>query len=735
MVFSGTYQSYDKDNDSCVILSDDRFITCTGLVPKLRKNTPVLCSSSVNDDTGEYSINSIRFSFLDKAAFIRFFSGPVFRGIGKKNTEAIYEKLLFEYECLIKNKKNNNIDYIDIINTDISNIDDISDTCIDFTDIEENITRKILSEEDVPDATAFIFINEMYGLKKRMNVFSEIKPFGGTYREAGILYEKYGDDAIDKLHEEPYEVVRYGVSFHLSDIYSYNNGGSYLSPERFHAMQLTLSRKLCSDGSTCTEIKKTLRMAGHIFKAGAPKFSFVPEECILASLISSRMFTVKQFSDGLFFYPNRYYYIEELLSKEIGRLQDSAKETGYPGCDDDSFLDDDQKKAMNVLKTGGVKIITGGPGAGKTTLIKKIISSYKKLFPDSPYFLSAPTGRAAVRIQESSGHSAVTIHKLLGVRPYSADGELSLKYTKEHQLPKGLFIIDEMSMVGEELFSKLLSAIPDGSIVILSGDPRQLQSVDPGNVLYDLIQSGVIEQYSLTKIHRQGNNSAILKNYYSIRDYNYPDIVSDDSFSAYKAADYDDAIKMAEKIEAKYNAPDDPYSCQILSFTKKGVLGKNRINHDFVVKKKERGNNVYFGRSSYSPGDKIMMTKNNYKKGYWNGDVGVITNVSGESIEAKFYDGIRTIGKDSLRDMDHACACTVHKAQGSEYDTVIVIIDDECRSMLYNSIILTAITRAKKRVFIISVGDGFRHAVINNRSLVRTTGLADLVKERMSYAV
>ena len=429
----------------------------------------------------------------------------------------------------------------------------------------------------------------------------------------------------------------------------------------------------------------------------------------------------------MLFYPKKYYFTESLLAKEIKRLQVSGNETGFPGYEGVMELDDDQVNAMNALSKEGIKIITGGPGSGKTTLIRELIAAYKKLFPKFPFFLSAPTGRAAVRIQESSGFPAVTIHKLLGVRPYSSDGEISLKYTKENKLPRGLFIIDEMSMVGEEMFLKLLSAIPDRSIVILSGDPRQLESVDPGNVLSDLIRSNVIETYHLTKIHRQGSNSAIVRNYYDIRDYNFQKVVSDASFSVINVKTRSDALSAIMDIGRKYDSPDNPYSFQILSFTKKGELGKDVLNHQFILQKKEGGTPLYFGRSSYSVGDKIMMTKNNYKKDYWNGDVGLITNVSDEYMEALFYNGIRTIGRDSLKDMDHAYVCTVHKAQGSEYDTVLVVIDDSYKGMLYNSIILTAVTRAKKRAFIVSVGNSFKKAVETRRDCERVTGLAELL--------
>ena len=692
-----------KKNGTFTVIKEDEFINCIGITPELRHGYPLLMEGEYNAQ-GCFEVQKMSFDACNEAAFIKYMSGNSFKGVGIKQATKLYK--------LIKD-----------INVE---------TCT-YEDIDKILTKLV----NVSETTRYAINIDIRGLAIRARLEQDLMPYGAKCSDIETLFQKYHDDALEKIRDNPYIMLNQGVSFKLCDNIAYEKKEPKDGVPRINAILHELRAHMFSTGSTCLTIQDARSILDYIQKGSC--YGTLPDIYLISRVIGSRQFIVKEYDKDIRIYTKGSAYIEEHIASEIQRLQVSGFSTGYHHKKENCVgLDEDQAAALSLLETGGVKIITGGPGSGKTTLIKKYIEEYKKLDSNNVFYLCAPTGRAAVRIQESSSYPAQTIHKLLGYKPYSLStseeqGDETVSYDKNNQFPVALFIIDEMSMVGESLFLKFLEAVPNGSTVILSGDPNQLKSVEPGNVLEDLIRSENVPVSRLTHIHRQGAGSSIVTNYYNIKD-KTTSLVYDDNFQVMHSGDPAYISQWINTIREAYEDPDDPYSFQIITFVKNGEFGKDTLNNRFIQQKlsymnEEQHKEYYYGRSNYSIGDKIMMTANNYHKGYWNGDIGIIKSVNESGMTAEFYDGIRTIDKESVQDMDHAWAATTHKSQGSEYKTVLVIADSAYPGMLYNSIILTAVTRAREKVFIISVDDAFEKSIRNDEPAIRTTWLDKIMSK------
>ncbi len=683
-----------KKNGTFTIISDGRYITCKGATPLLRAGYPLSLTGEYEGST--FVVDSMGLNIAERETFIRYFSGRLFKGVGPKIAEMIYEYL----------RKR-------ILNT-LTN---------------QELEGEIATYKIVTDAVRKLLVEEITGLYTRKRIEQELGKFGAGSQDIELLYQKYHDKAVDKIKNNPYAMTRYDVSFSLCDNVAFEEKYQEDDSQRIDAIFNELSKVIYSTGSSCMTVPDIVNVLHKIQHRS--RFGILPDAYLVSEIMASDKFVIKRHENEIRVFTRRSMYIENHIAMEVGRLISSETYTGFKNDGNYEELDDDQRDALKHLTTSGIKIITGGPGAGKTTLIKKYIEEYRKLSPSNQFYLCAPTGRAAVRIQETSGYPAKTIHKLLGYQPYSSDGsDNATMYSKMNQFPVALFIVDEMSMVGEDLFLKFLEAVPNGSTVILSGDPNQLKSVDPGNVLIDMIESGTVPVCKLTHIHRQGAGSSIIKNYYRIKEKD-KELEFDDYFQVMHANNEIQIMDAINSVRNVFENENDPYSFQIITFVKKGTFGKNTLNNIFAQQKmsKKGISDTTYQYSGFMAGDKIMMTSNNYQEGYWNGDVGIIKSISENGIIAEFYDGVRTIEQKSMQDVEHAWAATTHKSQGSEYDTVLIVIDDQYQNMLYNSLILTAATRAKERVYIISVNDALERSIENDEPAVRSTWLDVFLKE------
>ena len=682
-----------------LVRTDTDLVTIDGVGPSLPKNYPVKCIVKPLHDSiqNHYVTEELYFDDTEKL-FIKYFSGSRFKGISKIRAEKIYDAL---HEKKIAFKKES------------------------IDDLPQLIVTRTLKELGIKEELVNCIVDDIYTLCYRKEILTALRGSKGLYSDAEALFETYGKDATKKIKEDPYLLDCNNLSFHLIDSLGRKQKFQIYGETRIHLILKKAAERVLSTGSTCISTVDFLYIVQKIEKQGV--FSPLPKELWLSFLLASKEFAIRHFDDKTYIFVRDALALEESIKRELLRLTNAKEDTGFTSYSGKATLDEDQLKALSFLKDTGVKTTTGGPGAGKTTIIKEFIQEYLKVQKGGFYQLTAPTGRAAVRISETSGFSAMTLHKLLGIRPFlSNDGGTHADYNKENQLPKGLYIVDEMSMVSEDIFYQFLCAVPNGSLILLSGDPRQLPSVDYGNVLQDLIESKLLPVQRLTKIHRQKEGSSIIDNYYKIKNYDVS-LITDKSFTVLDFSDQNQMLLKLFQLRKQYEIADNPYSFQILSLTRKGITGIEAINSKIAVEKRE-GLNV---TTQFIPGDKIMMLRNNYQKKYFNGDIGIVTYVEKDQIEAKFYDGVRTIEKEDYRDVDFAWASTVHKAQGSQYDTVVVLVSRESPNMLYNALMLTAITRAVKRVFVLNENDAFYEAIQNKKIMEsRKTGLKLVLQNR-----
>jgi len=411
----------------------------------------------------------------------------------------------------------------------------------------------------------------------------------------------------------------------------------------------------------------------------------------------------------------------------------------------------EQKRAITLAVTRGVSIVTGGPGTGKTTVIKAILDIFRSL--KLSFMLAAPTGRAAKRMSEASGCEAKTIHRLLEMA-YNEKNQLDFSRNEDNPLPYKAIIIDEMSMVDTLLMASLLKAVKSGTYLILIGDVDQLPPVGAGNCLSDIIKSNRFEVCTLKKIFRQAQESMIIVNAHSINDGIMPRLdVKDSDFFFVKR---ETALQIKELIiDLTVNRLPKKYDCdylddiQIITPTRKGDLGtaelnrvlQNALNPQNGRKKEKKFSNVIFREN-----DKVMQTKNNYDlewiisangnenednsgRGIFNGDIGRIISINTQS-EVMVIDFDKRIAEYDfalLEELEHAYAITVHKSQGSEYKIVLIPAYDFPLPLMSRNLLYTAVTRAKDMVCMVGKTGCIETMVDNNRRPIRHTALGEFL--------
>jgi exodeoxyribonuclease V alpha subunit len=378
-------------------------------------------------------------------------------------------------------------------------------------------------------------------------------------------------------------------------------------------------------------------------------------------------------------------------------------------------------------------VITGGPGTGKTTLVKtllKVLESKQLVIK-----LCAPTGRAAKRLSETTGLEATTIHRLLEIDQVQG----GFKYNDENRLSCDYLIVDESSMIDVPLFYSLIKALPDNTGLLLVGDVDQLPSVGAGQVLKDIINSNIIKTIRLTQIYRQAATSDIVTNAHNINKGILPNLSSPKDgtdFYFIEAEPGDDIVNKiititAERIPKKFNL-DPIHDIQLLCPMQRGGSGARSLNIELQKALNPNHSNgiVKFGQT-FAVGDKVMQTENNYDKETYNGDIGVITDINQEEqeIAINFYNNIIIYDYTDLDQITLAYATTIHKSQGSEYPAVIIPITMQSYMMLKRNLIYTAVTRGKKLVVLIGQKKALAMAVTDTKSSNRYSKLKDWLQQ------
>ncbi|HEX6445569.1 MAG TPA: AAA family ATPase [Streptosporangiales bacterium] len=425
---------------------------------------------------------------------------------------------------------------------------------------------------------------------------------------------------------------------------------------------------------------------------------------------------------------------EDAVAEALYRLTATAE----PLCkedevDTDAFdLDPAQVQAVHQLTEHGVSVLTGGPGTGKSRTVAAVVALAEQL--KEPIALAAPTGRAAKRIEELTGHEASTIHRLLGAYPSSDTGagrDYAFGRNEAWPLDARIVVVDEVSMLDVELAAALVEACADGTHLLLVGDPAQLPSIGPGRVLADVIESGQVPVTELTTLHRQAEGGAIAKLATAVRGGELPQVDSPDrEVVVVPARTADEAAHrvaqlVTDSIPRALSIPAD--EVQVVTPVHRGPAGTVALNAAL----KARFNPGKGEHRGFDVGDRVVATANHPDEGFANGEVGVVTGVEDGGLAVAFAAGPAVVPFKHVGDLVHGWALTVHRAQGSEWPAVVTVLPREAGSMLSRPLVYTAFTRAKAHLSIVhAAGPAVAHAVRTVGERPRLTRLAALLRER-----
>ena len=562
---------------------------------------------------------------------------------------------------------------------------------------------------------------------KDIMVFLQGHGVSSTY--AAKIYKQYGKESIEKVQSNPYCLADdiWGIGFKTADGIAEKLGYEKNDLRRCRSGIFYTLNKLSEDGHVYSEREQLIKSAKELLQAD--------EEPIITALDDMIAKEDLILDEEAIFLPPFYYAeigvaskLKRLLEDSTGNLFDGTlnieeivKKTGIQ-------YDDVQIAAIQQAVKSKVMVLTGGPGTGKTVTTQGIIAALESL--GQGILLAAPTGRAAKRMNEATGKEAKTIHRLLEYNPAEGYGR-----NDENPLDGGVLIVDESSMIDVILMNSLLKAVPSHMRLILVGDIDQLPSVGAGNVLRDIIDSGVVPVIRLTKIFRQAQTSRIITNAHKINQGIFPDISNgrDADFFFIKQEDPEKAAQEIVNIVKNRIPKAYHYSTndiQVLAPMQRSVVGATNLNIIIQEAINPEGDYLSRGGFKYRKGDRVMQIRNNYDKEVFNGDIGFVSEVDmDERSLTVIYEG-RAVEYEynELDEVTLAYATTIHKSQGSEYPVVVIPLLMTHFVMLQRNLVYTGITRAKKICIIVGTSKALAYSVHNMVVLKRNTKL----KERLT---
>lgn len=565
------------------------------------------------------------------------------------------------------------------------------------------------------------------------------------------IFKALGPMAVRLIKENPYILCDgdFGISFESADKIAVreNLGGD--AEIRVNAGILYILRRNEGNGHTC--------LPRDVLADTAARFLGVEVQSVEESmerLIFDRSLVSESFEGREFIFRQSMHLTELYISSRLKLLKGFPAES-LRGIDnaigicekaDGIVYDDLQKCAIKMALSEGFLVLTGGPGTGKTTTLNAIIKILQR--NGQRVFLAAPTGRAAQRMTELTGNEAKTLHRLLEVAWDREDKPVFGKNEK-NLLKCEALIIDEMSMVDVNIFESVLRALPVGCRLILVGDSDQLPSVGAGNVLGDLVESGVLPVVSLNKIFRQAQQSLIVTNAHRIVGGSMPILNSaDKDFFFMPRANKNDVtntiLELCTTRLPKAYGYSPINSIQVICPSKKGELGTAELNlklQEALNPKANCKDEATVGGKTFRVGDKVMQTKNNYDirwerddgetgEGVFNGDIGVILSIDRKNklFRIRFFDKIAALSYENASELEFAYAVTVHKSQGNEFDCVIIPVFPGPSRLYYRNLLYTAVTRAKERLILVGNPYTVEMMVNNNRQTKRYSGLRYFLK-------
>lgn len=711
MKFEGIIKSiiYRNEENGYTVLSlqtSDSPITCTGIMPFFNENDQVVVEGELiyHDKYGEQiNVESARIKKPSgKKAIISYLSSGNIESIGKKTAELIYEKF-----------KDDSIDVVFNETEKLLSIQGIGKKKL------EKIKESTIEARDSREALLYL-----QGLNISFNL-------------ANKIYKTYTDNTISIVKTNPYKLSEdiSGIGFVMADNIATNMQMKNDSKFRISAaISYILKNDAEMSGSCALKKEDLLNKTFDLIKVDKNKIN----EQINEDLLKSKIQIIKIGEDE-FVYDMDIYKAEKSCAINLSRLQNEKYIFDVKINEDFDAFSKEQEIAIKEAFNNMLLVITGGPGTGKTTIIKAICNILDE--NGLKFNLAAPTGRAAKRMQESTENVAFTIHRLIGIKPESPIPE----FNEENALDCDYVILDEASMIDIKLMDKLLKALSSKTALILVGDHNQLPSVGAGNVLKDILDTD-IKSVRLKKIFRQAKESNIVVNAHKINDGLYPILNQknkDFFFINSNLKNFqNDLLDLVKNRLPNYYKLDPINDIQILAPSKKSLWGIVNINDLCQKELNKNPNSIKINNRIFKLGDKVMQVRNNYEleslnpdnfdDGVYNGDIGRIIDIDKnmESLKVEFYDGnIVSYKKEDVKDLDLSYAITIHKSQGSEFDCVLIPMMPASFMLLNRNLLYTAITRAKKLVILLGEKKILKQMVRNNNESKRLTNLTFWIKE------
>ena len=620
--------------------------------------------------------------------------------------------------------------------------------------IETDISR--LQEVDGIGKKRIQMIRDSWERQKEIkNVMLFLQDHGVSTSFAAKIYRQYGNESLDKMKENPFQMADdiWGIGFKTADGIAQKLGFAKEAYVRLRSGIMYTLSNLADEGHVFAYKEQLIAKAAELLEAEESSIVMTLDQMIAdKDLICETVDYKTDQAEMKAIYLPAFYYAEAGVAGKLKRLaqapaadrlwhalMDARQKTGNESLSIDvgkiqekvdMKYDEIQADAIRKAAVSKVMVLTGGPGTGKTTTTQGIIAAYRSF--GLKILLAAPTGRAAKRMTEATGLEAKTIHRLLECKPPEG-----YQKNEDNPLDGDVLIIDECSMIDMILMNALLKAIPEGMRLILVGDIDQLPSVGAGNVLRDIIDSGVFPVVRLTRIFRQAQSSRIIMNAHAINEGKFPDISNgkNTDFFYIEKEDPEEAVQEIVRL-VKNNLPryyKTPWNhIQVLTPMQKGIVGAANLNLALQEALNPQGDGLRRGGYLFRTGDKVMQIRNNYEKEIFNGDIGTVESVDLQerTLKVNFDQHIIEYEASELDELVHAYATTIHKAQGSEYPIVVMPVLMNHYVMLQRNLIYTGITRAKKVLVIVGTRKALSYAVRNVTVTKRNTFL----KERLSQA-
>lgn len=711
MKFEGIIKSiiYRNEENGYTVLSletSDSPITCTGIMPFFNENDQVVVEGELiyHDKHGEQiNVESARIKKPSgKKAIISYLSSGNIESIGKKTAELIYEKF--------------------------------GDKSID---VVFNETEKLLSIQGIGKKKLEKIKESTIEARDSREALLYLQGLNISFNLSNKIYKAYGDNTISIVKTNPYKLSEdiSGIGFVMADNIAMNMQMKNDSKFRISAaISYILKNDAEMSGSCALKREDLLNKTFDLIKVDKNKIN----EQINEDLLKSKIQIIKIGEDE-FVYDRDIYKAEKSCAINLSRLQNEKYIFDVKINEDFDAFSKEQEIAIKEAFNNMLLVITGGPGTGKTTIIKAMCNILNE--NNLKFNLAAPTGRAAKRMQESTENVAFTIHRLIGIKPESPIPE----FNEENTLDCDYVILDEASMIDIKLMDKLLKALSSKTALILVGDHNQLPSVGAGNVLKDILDTD-IKAVKLKKIFRQAKESNIVVNAHKINDGLYPILNQknkDFFFINSNSKNFqNDLLDLVKNRLPNYYKLDPINDIQILAPSKKSLWGIVNINDLCQKELNKNPNLIKINNRIFKLGDKVMQVRNNYEleslnpdnfdDGVYNGDIGRIIDIDKnmESLKVEFYDGnIVSYKKEDVKDLDLSYAITIHKSQGSEFDCVLIPMMPASFMLLNRNLLYTAITRAKKLVILLGEKKILKQMVRNNNESKRLTNLSFWIKE------